>query len=123
MIFYELEDGELDWRCSVDGNGDGECGSGTGGGCEPSGKDETGQGRRADGWGREGVPGDSVCRATGGAAALEAADARGEVERGAVGDGVRVWLHAAVGLSRHDVSRCRYERGLPDAERVDAGDP
>jgi hypothetical protein len=26
---YGLEDGELDWRCPVDGNGGGECGSGT----------------------------------------------------------------------------------------------
>ena len=37
----------MDWRCPVDGNGGGECGSGMGGGCGASSKDETGQGRRA----------------------------------------------------------------------------
>ncbi len=36
--------------------------------------------------------------------------------------GIRVSLHAAVDLSRHEVSRCGYERGLPDAKRVDAGE-
>src|ERR1017187_2510415 len=64
----------------------------------------------------------SVRRLAGGRSALEAPLSHGEMDRGTQGHGVRYALYAGKSVWRHELSRCRRQRGLPVSERMGSGE-